>query len=79
MPFTKMTSDGRIALPKPVREALRIRSGDRIDFVRMTDGSFLMHAATKSVMRLKGTIPKPSKPVSLQDMDAAIGEQLDDV
>jgi antitoxin PrlF len=30
--------------------------------------------ATKSIKRLKGIIPKPKKPVSLDDMDDAIAE-----
>jgi antitoxin PrlF len=43
-----------------------------VDFVRMADGNFAVLPATQPVKRLKGIIPKPKKPVSLEDMDAAI-------
>lgn len=72
MPAAKITSKGQITLPKAVREALGIGPGDRVDFVQMADGNFAVLPATQPVKRLKGIIPRPKKPVSLQDMDAAI-------
>lgn len=32
MPLARVTSDGRVTIPKPVRDALGLRPGDRIDF-----------------------------------------------
>jgi bifunctional DNA-binding transcriptional regulator/antitoxin component of YhaV-PrlF toxin-antitoxin module len=55
-----------------VRAALGVGPGDRVDFVRMEDGNFAVMPATHSVQSLKGLIPKPEKPVSLDEMDAAI-------
>ncbi len=67
-----ITSKGQITLPKAVRTALSLGPGDRVDFVLMDDGNFAMLPATRSVKRLKGIIPKPRKPVSLDEMDRAI-------
>ncbi|MBY9067096.1 AbrB/MazE/SpoVT family DNA-binding domain-containing protein [Hyphomonas sp. WL0036] len=72
MTTATITSKGQLTVPKAVRDALGIGPGDRVDFVRMADGNFAVLPATGSVKRLKGIIPKPKKPVSLEDMNAAI-------
>jgi len=72
MTTATITSKGQLTVPKAVREALGIGPGDRVDFVRMADGNFAVLPAAQPVKRLKGIIPKPTKPVSLEDMDAAI-------
>jgi antitoxin PrlF len=72
MTAAKLTSKGQLTIPKDVRDALGVGPGDRVDFVRMADGNFAVMPATKSIKRLKGIIPKPRTPVSLEDMDEAI-------
>lgn len=72
MSTATITSKGQLTLPKAVRDALGIGPGDRVDFVRMADGNFAVMPATQPVKRLKGIIPRPKSPVSLEDMDAAI-------
>jgi AbrB family looped-hinge helix DNA binding protein len=60
-----LTSKGQITIPKPVREALHLRTGDRVEFVLEADGTVRMFPVTSSVNALKGMLPKPGKPVSL--------------
>jgi len=72
MSTATLTSKGQLTLPKEVRTALGVGPGDRVDFVRMEDGNFAVMAATHSVKTLKGLIPKPKRPVTLDDMDKAI-------
>ncbi|MEQ1930502.1 MAG: AbrB/MazE/SpoVT family DNA-binding domain-containing protein [Parvularculaceae bacterium] len=72
MTAATLTSKGQLTLPKIVRDALRVGPGDRVDFVRMEDGNFAVMPATHSIKSLKGLIPKPKRPVSLDDMDKAI-------
>ncbi|HVY86117.1 MAG TPA: AbrB/MazE/SpoVT family DNA-binding domain-containing protein [Caulobacterales bacterium] len=72
MTAATLTSKGQLTLPKDVRTALGVGPGDRVDFVRMEDGNFAVLPATHSVKNLKGLMPKPRKPVSLEDMDRAI-------
>jgi len=38
MPTAKLTSKGQLTVPKSVREALGLRTGDSIDFVRENGG-----------------------------------------
>lgn len=72
MATATLTSKGQLTLPKDVREAMGVGPGDRVDFVRMEDGNFAVLPATHSVRALKGLIPRPKKPVSLEDMDRAV-------
>jgi len=72
MTTATITTKGQLTLPKDVRTALGVGPGDRVDFVRMEDGNFAVLPATHSVKSLKGLIPKPNKPVSLEDMDRAV-------
>jgi AbrB family looped-hinge helix DNA binding protein len=73
MTAATVTSKGQLTIPKDVREALGVGPGDRVEFVQMADGNFAVMPATKSIKRLKGIITKPKTPVSLEDMDDAIG------
>lgn len=72
MATATLTSKSQITLPKQVREELGVGPGDRIDFVRMEDGAFAIVPATLTVKSLKGILGRRAKPVTLEDMDAAI-------
>jgi AbrB family looped-hinge helix DNA binding protein len=72
MATATVTSKGQLTLPKSVRDELGIRAGDRIDFVKMDNGRFAIIPKTGSIKALKGIIPKPDRPVTLEDMQEAI-------
>ena len=67
-----ITSKGQITIPKSVRERLGVDAGDRVEFVETDNGVFTVVAATRDVKELKGMVPKPAKPVSVDDMTRAI-------
>ena len=66
------TSKGQITIPKPVRDGLGVESGDRVEFVELERGVYTVVAATRDIRDLKGVIPKPAKPVSVEDMNKAV-------
>ena len=72
MPSATVTSKGQITIPKPVRDGLGVETGDRVEFVELERGVYSVVAATRDVRALKGMIPKPAKPVSVEDMNRAI-------
>lgn len=74
MPTTIVTTNGRVTIPREIRAELGLRAGDKIEFVKMENGSYQLWACNRSVMELKGIFPKPSRPVSIEDMNAAIAE-----
>jgi antitoxin PrlF len=70
-----LTSKGQITIPARVRTALGVDAGDRIEFVEVEKGEFNIVAATRSVKELNGMLyRKGRKPVSIEEMNAAIAE-----
>lgn len=74
MAAATLTSKGQITLPKSVRERLGLEAGDRIEFIEFDKGFFLA-PATRDIRSLKGLVPKPKKPVSIEDMNRSIARQ----
>ncbi|WP_080744792.1 AbrB/MazE/SpoVT family DNA-binding domain-containing protein [Cupriavidus necator] len=76
MASATVTSKGQVTIPVDVRTHLGLSTGDRIEFVlNEQTGRYEMVPATRSVTALKGIIRKPARPVSIDDMNAAIAEQ----
>jgi antitoxin PrlF len=73
MPTATLTSKGQITLPKTIRERLRLRTGDTVDFILADDGQVHVRAGHVDVRELQGLLKKTGRrPVSLDEMDAAI-------
>jgi AbrB family looped-hinge helix DNA binding protein len=72
MATATLTSKGQVTIPSEVRVSLGLSAGDRLDFVRMDDGNYTIVPASQSIKSLKGVIPRPPRPVSLEAMEAAI-------
>ena len=72
MTAATLTSKGQITIPAAVREKLGLATGDRVEFVEVGPGEFALKAATEDVRSLKGMVGRPSTPVSVAAMNAAI-------
>jgi len=72
MPKSTITSKGQITLPKAVREALNVSSGDQVAFTIGSDGTVTVAAASLDLRELKGSVRSHVRGVSLQDMRSAI-------
>ncbi|MBL8516106.1 MAG: AbrB/MazE/SpoVT family DNA-binding domain-containing protein [Betaproteobacteria bacterium] len=68
MTTATLTSKGQITLPKQVRDELGLEAGDRVDFVVAADGRYSLVPVKASIRGLKGCIPAPKKPVSVEAM-----------
>jgi antitoxin PrlF len=75
MATATLTSKGQITIPVAVREKLGLATGDRVEFVEVGPGEFALKAATEDVRSLKGMIRRPSTPVSVGAMNAAISRR----
>ena len=74
MTTATITSKGQVTIPKDVRTRLGIGTGDRVEFVEVQGGVFQIVAAPQDVQVLKGIVPKPKKPVTIEDMNQAVSE-----
>jgi AbrB family looped-hinge helix DNA binding protein len=75
MSTATITSKGQITIPANVRQALKVESGDRVEFVEIEPGRFEFFAATSSVKALKGMFGKPAKSLSIDEMNKAIAKR----
>ena len=75
MSTATLTSKGQITIPVAVREALRIEAGDRVEFVEVEPGRFEMIPATLPITALKGMFRSDRKPVTIEEMNAAIARR----
>jgi antitoxin PrlF len=58
MPSATITSKGQITIPIEVRKALKLKTGDKIDFYETDDGKFSFQPKTGSIKELKGIFQK---------------------
>jgi antitoxin PrlF len=73
MPTSTLTTKGQITIPKPVRDLLRLETGDLVDFIVEADGRIYVQAGRVDVRALQGMLKVPGrKPVTLAAMDDAI-------
>jgi AbrB family looped-hinge helix DNA binding protein len=72
MSSATITSKGQITIPARIREAMHISAGDRVEFIEVEPGRYEFIAARRSVTDLKGMFGKPTKTVSIDEMNSAI-------
>jgi len=67
-----LTVKGQATIPKPVRDHLRLKPGDKVKFFIHPDGSVVL-LPQLSVANLRGILKKPlRRPVTLRAMREAI-------
>jgi antitoxin PrlF len=66
-----LSSKNQATIPKAVREYLRLKPGDRFKFFFQPDGAVVILPRIPT-SALKGSVPKSSRPISVEQMDAAI-------
>lgn len=74
-----LTAKGQITLPKRFRTALDLHAGDTIDFVMLDNGVLQAVPLKQSPRKLKGIVPAPGKPVSIENMNHAVADGAADV
>ena len=75
MSTATLTVKGQVTIPADVRKRMGLDAGDRIEFVELKDGQYLIMPAIDDVQSLKGLLRKPKKPVSIADMNVAIRQR----
>ncbi|PUE30369.1 AbrB family transcriptional regulator [Limnohabitans sp. JirII-29] len=75
MTIVTLTSKGRITIPAEVRHDLKVDAGDRIEFIQLAPGRYELVAATQNIANLKGMFGRPTRKVSIDDMNKAIAKR----
>lgn len=69
-----LSSKGQVTLPKPFRDRLDLHAGDKLDFIVKENGTLEVIPLKQPASKLRGMLPKPAKPVSIEEMNAAIAQ-----
>jgi antitoxin PrlF len=56
-----LTSKGQTTIPKPIRDSLDMKAGDRMTFTLMPDGVVLMRVKNRSIAALAGLLHKKGR------------------
>lgn len=69
-----VSSKGQVVIPAHVRRSLGLAQGSVLRFVLEGD-SVRMLVAQGDIRKLKGRLPAPARPVSIDDMNLAIAQR----
>jgi antitoxin PrlF len=65
-----ITSKGQATIPKPIREHLQLKPGDRVKFFIHPDGSVVLLPKLRAAA-LRGILKSRRRPVAIEEMTAA--------
>ena len=71
-----MTSKGQVTIPIDIRNELHLTSGNELQFF-VINGSLVVVPINRSVTSLRGILPKPSKSLTIEEMDEVIKGMYD--
>ena len=67
--IASITSKGQVTIPALVRKQIGLHQGSRVDFIVNEHNHLELIPVADSIKKLKGMVPKPTTPLSLDDMD----------
>lgn len=78
MALSTLTSKWQITIPKDLRESMSIDTGDKVEFIINEQNEIVIKPITKKAIDVFGQLSKykKDKPVSIKEMDEAIGKQF---
>jgi antitoxin PrlF len=68
-----LSSKNQVTIPKQVRDYLNLKAGDRFKFFLQPDGRVVILPKIR-ITKLKGSVRKLARPVSLEEMDGAVAD-----
>lgn len=67
---TTMTTKGQVTVPREIRDRLGLKSGDKMVFTMLSDGTVVMRPKTRRLADLAGSLTRPGQPtVTVEDMN----------
>lgn len=66
---TTMTTKGQVTVPREIRDRLGLKSGDKMAFTMLSDGTVVMRPKTRRLADLAGSLTRPRQPkVAVEEM-----------
>ena len=75
MAVSTVTSKGQTTIPGEIRRHLKLKAGDRLEFLVEPDGRVILVPATVDVADLKGLLAPAPRRVSIEEMDDTVRER----
>jgi looped-hinge helix DNA binding domain, AbrB family len=76
MSAATVTSKGQITLPKDVRDDLKLKPGDKVEFEKR-NGRYVLRPRNRSIMELAGILYRPGmKAMTAEEMDEGLAQAL---
>jgi antitoxin PrlF len=67
-----MTSKGQVTIPQEIRDRLRLRRGQQLQFRLEDRNRVVITPVFARLSELIGILPRPKRPVTIEEMDEAI-------
>jgi AbrB family looped-hinge helix DNA binding protein len=75
MSISTLTSKGQVTIPKPVRDRLHLRTGDKLDFRVEEDGTIRVYPIARRVSEVFGLLAeKASRAYASEEMPEKLRE-----
>ena len=73
MPTAKVTTKGRVTIPRSIRQALKVDAGDPLDFILDAEGLVAVRPANRGLEEIKGLLHDVRrKPVTVEEMNGEV-------
>lgn len=67
---TTLTIKGQVTVPREIRDRSGLKSGDKIAFTMLSDGTIVMRPKTRTLANLAGSLTRPGQPkVEIAEMN----------
>lgn len=67
---TRMTTQGRVTVPREIRDRLGLKPGDRMAFAMLSNGTVIVRAQTRRLADMAGSLTRRGQPeVAIADMN----------
>ena len=67
---TTMTTKGQVTVPREIRDRLGLKSGDKMAFTMLSDGTVVMRPKTRRLADLAGSLTRPGQPkIAIEEMN----------
>jgi antitoxin PrlF len=75
MPEARLSTKGQVVIPKPIRDHLHLKPGDRFDFSLLENGDVLLRPLSARLTDLRGLLADHvTRRLSLEDMERVVEE-----